>query len=57
MESTRITAQLELELLEGSISGHITGDEGARHEFLGWLGLVAAIDSLIPDDEPQEERQ
>ena len=51
MESTRITARLELELLEGSISGHLTGEEGARHDFLGWLGLLAAIDSLIPDDD------
>jgi hypothetical protein len=36
------------------ISGHACDAEGLRKPFLGWLGLIAALDGLLDCSQPHE---
>jgi hypothetical protein len=38
------------------ISGHAGEEAGARRPFLGWLGLIAALDGLLDVSKPRPER-
>jgi hypothetical protein len=40
--------RLELQLDDDSLTGRASDATGAAKEFVGWLGLVAAIDALLP---------
>ena len=42
--------RLELDLNDDSLTGRASDDTGAAREFVGWLGLVAAIDALLVAD-------
>jgi hypothetical protein len=44
--------RLELHLADDSLTGRASDGTGAAREFVGWLGLVAAIDALLPEDVP-----
>jgi hypothetical protein len=44
--------RLELHLADDSMTGRASDGTGAAREFVGWLGLVAAIDALLPADVP-----
>ena len=59
MESTKVTISLELDVLEDTLSGRARNGSGGERDFLGWVGLVAAIDALLPGsgDNSQETRQ
>jgi hypothetical protein len=46
--STSITVTLEIELADGCLSGRVRNGSGPSREFSGWLGLVGAIDALLP---------
>ena len=48
MESTRVHISLELDLEGDTLSGQASDGAGSERDFLGWLGLVAAIDALLP---------
>jgi hypothetical protein len=49
MEASQITISLDLRVTEGSLSGRARGG-GATRDFSGWVGLVAAIDALLPPE-------
>ena len=51
MKGTAITISLELRLSEGSLHGQVADSSGSTTDFLGWVGLIAAIDALLPDDQ------
>ena len=43
-----LTVTLELRLDGDALSGRATGGDGESIEFGGWLGLLAALDALVP---------
>jgi len=48
MESNTTSISLELRLVDGSLTGRARCGAGRRRDFVGWLGLMAAIDALLP---------
>jgi hypothetical protein len=44
--SIRVT--LQLELVDGTIKGTVHNGSGPGREFSGWLGMVGAIDAILP---------
>jgi hypothetical protein len=46
--------RLELLVAEDSLSGRASDPCGASREFVGWVGLVAAIDALVQGGAPAE---
>jgi hypothetical protein len=59
MESSITTIRLELRNTDGCLTGH-ADNGGARREFTGWIGLLAAIDELVGGEQTptttQEDR-
>jgi hypothetical protein len=47
-----VVIRLELHLDDDSLTGRASDGSGAAREFVGWLGLVAAIDALVPGSAP-----
>jgi hypothetical protein len=47
-----VVIRLELHLADDSLTGRASDGTGAAREFIGWMGLVAAIDALIPGSSP-----
>ena len=47
-----VVIRLELHLADDSLTGRASGGAGAAREFVGWLGLVAALDALLPGKAP-----
>jgi hypothetical protein len=45
-QAFRVTLDLELE--DGTLKGTVRNGSGPTREFSGWLGLVGAIDALLP---------
>jgi hypothetical protein len=50
-----VVIRLEVRPAEGSVSGRASDASGAAREFVGWMGLVAAIDALVPGSSPPVE--
>jgi hypothetical protein len=48
MDGTTITVTLELRVEGDSLTGRASDGAGSVRSFAGWLGLVAAIDALVP---------
>lgn len=46
MHETTFTVQLQLDELDGVLSGHIDA-RGKATPFHGWVGLVAALDRVL----------
>jgi len=58
MESTQVTISLDLEVAGDRLTGRATDGHGTERDFLGWLGMVAAIDALLePATDSQEDSQ
>jgi hypothetical protein len=56
MDGDATTISLELRLSAGSLSGRAENGDGGEREFSGWLGLLAAVDALLPPEpEPEED--
>ena len=55
MESTHLTISLEVDVRDDHLSGSLRDASGADRPFNGWLGLVAAIDALLPVEPSQRE--
>jgi hypothetical protein len=47
MDETRLTVRVELLLTPDSLRGHLIGPTDERTEFLGRLGLFAAMECLV----------
>jgi hypothetical protein len=47
-----VVIRLELHLADDSLTGRASDGTGAAREFVGWLGLVAAIDALLAGTAP-----
>jgi hypothetical protein len=47
-----VVIRLELHLDGDSLTGRASDGTGAAREFVGWLGLVAAIDGLVGGTAP-----
>jgi hypothetical protein len=48
-----IVLRLELHLADDSLTGRASDGTGAAREFVGRLGLMAAIDALLPVSAPE----
>jgi hypothetical protein len=47
-----VVIRLELHPDRDSLTGRASDASGAVREFVGWMGLVAAIDALVPSSSP-----
>jgi hypothetical protein len=45
-----ITLTLQLDSDGDSLSGSVSDGNGGCREFSGWLGLISALESLLPTD-------
>jgi hypothetical protein len=45
-----VVIRLELQLTGDSLTGRVSDGRGAAEAFVGWLGLLGAIDALLPAD-------
>jgi hypothetical protein len=52
MDRTTRRVSLELRTDQGTPAGVAFGEEGARREFSGWLGLITALAALLDGDGP-----
>jgi hypothetical protein len=52
VDHPRVVIRLELHPTEDSLSGRASDGSGTAREFVGWMGLVAAIDALLPASSP-----
>jgi hypothetical protein len=52
MAHQAVVIRLELHLDGDSLTGRASDGAGAAREFVGWLGLVAAIDALLAGTAP-----
>jgi hypothetical protein len=43
-----VVIRLELQPSDDSLRGRASDASGAGRDFVGWVGLVAAIDALVP---------
>jgi hypothetical protein len=48
MDETRVIISLDLRLVGDALTGTAAAGDGAKRSFSGWIGLVAAIDALVP---------
>jgi hypothetical protein len=46
-----MTVTLTLEVEGESFTGSATDERGVRHDFAGWLGLIAALDEILSEDD------
>lgn len=56
MNPSTITIRLELSAHDDSFAGRATTDSGQQRDFTGWLGLMGAIDALLAQASPEEDR-
>jgi hypothetical protein len=60
MNGNAIRISVELRMSGDCLTGRVSDGTGLDRPFSGWLGLLAAIDSLLPGqaaDSNQEEQQ
>lgn len=50
MAQQTVVIRLELEVAGDSLTGRVSNGRGGAEAFVGWLGLLAAIDGLLPAD-------
>ena len=50
MDASTLTVTLELQVGQDCLTGRVVTDDGAALDFIGWLGLLAVIDSLVPEE-------
>jgi hypothetical protein len=55
MEGSRIELRIEVDPATKPITGSAERDEGEQVEFVGWAGLMGAIDGLLTERAPKEE--
>lgn len=48
VDPTTTTISLELRLSGDSLEGAASSPDGTRREFTGWIGLMSALDALLP---------
>ena len=44
--------RLELHLADDSLTGHASDGTGSTRDFVGWMGLLSAIDTLLDGNAP-----
>jgi hypothetical protein len=55
-ENTSFSLNLDLELADGTLKGTVRNGSGPVRAFSGWLGMVGAIDALLPaTDAPSDK--
>jgi hypothetical protein len=52
VDGQTVVIRLELKPDHDSLTGRASDASGAVREFVGWMGLVAAIDALVPGSSP-----
>jgi hypothetical protein len=57
MDRPPVTIQLVLQPDGNSVTGSAVDEAGGAREFAGWMGLVAALDTLLRDDESARATQ
>ena len=53
MDGTTTAISLEMHLAGDCLTGTATSAAGAERPFCGWLGLIAAIDGLLAEADPE----
>lgn len=46
---------LDVELVDESPSGYAATADGTRRKFAGWLGLLSALEALLPSSGPADD--
>jgi hypothetical protein len=54
VDGSHSTIRIDLERKGDSPQGRITDETGTTKSFVGWLGLVAALDALVSGTPPTE---
>ena len=55
MDGTTTAISLEMHLAGDCLTGTATSAAGVERPFCGWLGLIAAIDALLPTPTHRKE--
>ena len=55
MAHDAIRILLEVEVDEESLTGRASVGDGAIRTFSGWLGLMSALDALLPTSRPRPQ--
>lgn len=50
-DRTHLTLRVELDPQDGSIAGRVLDGGAAGRSFSGWIGLAAAIEDALPDEQ------
>ncbi len=53
MPEDAIRILLEVDVADESLTGRASAGDGAVRTFTGWLGLVSALDALLPASHPR----
>jgi hypothetical protein len=56
MHTRTAAISLELSMDGDSLTGSASDEAGARKEFSGWLGLISAIEALIPSESEGDDQ-
>ncbi len=48
MAKTPTPIILDIEVYDESLTGRARTNDGTTREFAGWLGLISALDALLP---------
>ena len=46
---------MEIDTIADSLTGRVTTASGEAHQFTGWLGLLGALEALLPGQEPDRD--
>jgi hypothetical protein len=54
MEGSKVELRIEVDPATKPITGSARRPQGDRLEFVGWTGLMGAIDRLLSEQRPEE---
>jgi hypothetical protein len=56
MGTDTIRFVLEIDAVDDSLTGRVVTSSGEAHQFTGWLGLLGALEALMPVAQPDPDR-
>lgn len=57
MEGSKVELRIEVDPATQPITGSAKRAEGDEHDFVGWTGLMGAIDRLLEQSEQPKENE
>jgi hypothetical protein len=55
MEGSRVKLRLDLDPSTQPITGRVDGEQGPPVDFVGWMGLMGALDRLLAHGDQSKE--